>query len=213
MANKRALIVYGGWDGHTPKQSGEVFAPLLQAKGFDVEMSDTLDVYADKAKMDTVDLVVPIWTMGQIKPEQEKGLLDAVNAGTGIAGFHGGMCDSFRNNTGYQWMTGGQWVAHPGNLYPRYTVKITDKNHEITRGLSDFELTNTERYWLHTDPGNKVLGTITFEDYNNLVMPYLWTRAWGQGKVFYAAWGHTYKDFDVPQAREIVLRGMVWASR
>jgi uncharacterized protein len=192
MANKRALIVYGGWDGHTPKQSGEVFAPLLQAKGFEVEISDTLDVYADKAKMDSIDLVVPIWTMGQIKPEQEKGLLDAVQAGTGIAGFHGGMCDSFRNNTGF---------------------KITDKNHEITRGISDFELTNTERYWLHTDPGNKVLGTITFEDYNNLVMPYIWTRAWGQGKVFYAAWGHTYKDFDVPQAREIVLRGMLWASR
>lgn len=209
---RKALIVQGGWDGHTPRQSAEVFAPLLQAKGFDVEISDTLDCYADKARMDSLSLIVPVWTMGTIKPEQEQGLSAAVQSGVGLAGFHGGMCDSFRMNTGYQWMTGGQWVAHPGDLYPRYTVKLTDKNHEITRGISDFDLTNTERYYLHVDPANKVLGTITFEE-SGVVMPYLWTKAWGKGSVFYAAWGHTFKDFDVPEAREVVLRGMLWAAK
>jgi type 1 glutamine amidotransferase len=109
-------------------------------------------------------------------------------------------------------MTGGQWVAHPGNLYPRYTVRITDTGHEITRGLKDFDLTNTERYFLHVDPSNHVLGTITFEE-SGVVMPYIWTKAWGKGRVFYAAWGHTFKDFDVAEAREIVLRGMVWAAK
>lgn len=209
---RKALIVWGGWDGHTPKESADVFAPLLREKGFDVEISNTLDSYTDKALMESLSLIVPIWTMGQIKPEQEQGLSAAVANGVGLAGFHGGMCDSFRMNTGYQWMTGGQWVAHPGNLYPRYTVKLTDKSHEITRGLKDFDLTNTERYYLHVDPANNVLGTITFEE-SGVVMPYIWTKTWGKGNVFYAAWGHTYKDFDVPEARDIVLRGMLWAAK
>lgn len=209
---RKALIVWGGWDGHTPKESADVFAPLLREKGFNVEVSNTLDSYTDKALMESLSLIVPIWTMGQINPEQEQGLSAAIDSGVGLAGFHGGMCDSFRMNTGYQWMTGGQWVAHPGNLYPRYTVKLTDKSHEITRGFKDFELTNTERYYLHVDPSNNVLGTITFEE-SGVVMPYLWTRTWGKGNVFYAAWGHTYKDFDVPEARDIVLRGMLWAAK
>lgn len=209
---KKALIVCGGWDGHTPKQSGEVFAKALKDKGYEVIVSETLDSYKDKALMDSLSLIVPIWTMGQINGEQEGGLLKAVESGVGLAGFHGGMCDSFRNNTSYQWMTGGQWVSHPGNLYPEYTVQIVDREHEITRGITDFKLKNTERYWLHTCPSNKVLGTIYFQDYG-VTMPYIWTKTWGKGRVFYAAYGHTYKDFDVPEAKEIVLRGMLWASR
>ncbi len=209
---KKALIVQGGWDGHTPKASAEVFAPLLKDKGFEVEVADTLDVYADSAKMADLSLVVPIWTMGQIKPEQEKGLMEAIDSGVGLAGFHGGMCDSFRGNIGYQFMTGGQWVSHPGNLYPQYNVQIIERDHEITRGIPDFTLRNTERYWLLVDPAVKVLATIYFEDFG-VTMPYVWTKSWGQGRVFYAAYGHTYKDFDVAEAREVVLRGMLWAAK
>ena len=156
---KKALIVWGGWDGHTPRQCAELFAPWLQSKGFEVEVSTTLDSYLDKAKIEALSLVVPIWTMGQISGEQEKGLLDAIAAGVGVAGFHGGMCDSFRNNTNYQWMTGGQWVAHPGGCIPEYTVNITDRTHAITKGIKDFKLVNTEQYYLHTDPSNHVLAT------------------------------------------------------
>lgn len=210
--SKKALIVQGGWDGHHPKQCADLFEPFLKSQGYDVQVADTLDVYLDTQNLNTLSLIVPIWTMGTITNEQCKGLLDAVASGVGIAGFHGGMCDSFRNNTTYQWMTGGQWVAHPGNLYPAYDVKITNHDHPVTQGLKDFTLTNTERYYLHTDPSNHVLAQITFEE-SGVVMPYLWTRTWGQGNVFYAAWGHTEKDFEVPQAKEIVQRGMLWASK
>ena len=221
MSSKKALVVYGGWDGHTPKQSAEVFAPFLQSQGFEVKLSDTLDSYLDQELMASLSLVVPIWTMGQITKEQEKGLLTAVNSGTGIAGFHGGMCDSFRSSTQYQWMTGGQWVSHPGNVIPAYKVRITDSNHPITKGISDFHLKNTEQYWMHVDPANQVLATTTFSGEHGdstlykagTVMPYVWTKTWGKGKVFYAAWGHTYKDFDIPEAKEIVQRGMIWAAR
>ncbi len=217
--NKSALIVQGGWAGHTPLQSAELFATVLKGEGFDVEISSTLDAYLDAAKLSTLQLIVPIWTMGTITGEQEKGLLAAVRSGVGLAGFHGGIIDSFRNNTTYQFMTGGQWVAHPGNVIPSYPVRIIDHEHPVTRGVRDFELLNTEQYYMHTDPGNHVLATTTFTGQHDpdlyragAVMPYAWTRHWGKGRVFVAAWGHTFKDFDVPEAREIVRRGMLWSA-
>lgn len=223
---KHALIVWGGWDGHTPKESAGVFAQSLEAEGYRVTLKNTLDAYADAALMAEVDLVVPIWTMAKdgLSQEQWQGLNQAVASGVGLAGFHGGIIDSFRNHTEYQWLTGGQWVAHPGNCIPQYTVEIADKNHEITRGIRDFVLPDTEQYYCHVDPGVQVLCTTTFtyEDVDDqckglyplgTVMPYAWTRQWKQGRVFVAAWGHTDKDFDVPEAKQLVLNGMKWATR
>ena len=217
---KRGLIVWGGWDGHTPRENAELFAPLLQAEGYDVELADTLDAYLDRQKLLTLDLIVPVWTMGSINADQEKNLLDAVAAGAGVAGFHGGLIDSFRNNTEYQWMTGGQWVAHPGGCIPSHRVNIVDRQHEITRGIDDFDLPDTEQYYVHVDPANHVLATTVFSGEHGprelyqagAVCPYAWTKSWGKGRVFCACWGHTYKDFDVPEARQIVLRGMLWAG-
>ncbi|MCC7408405.1 MAG: ThuA domain-containing protein [Phycisphaeraceae bacterium] len=218
---KKALFVVGGWDGHTPRQSADLFAKVLTDKGYAVELSDTLDAYLDKDKLASMDLIVPTWTMGTITNDQEKGLLEAIASGTGLAGWHGCMCDSFRNNTRYQFMTGGQWVAHPGNCIPTYRVNITNHDHPTTKGLADFDLLDTEQYYMHVDPGVNVLAATTFSGQHGdptlypagAVMPYAWTRAWGKGKVFYAAWGHTFKDFDVPQAKEIMTRGLLWATR
>ena len=213
---KKALMVYGGWDGHEPKQCVERFAPFLREQGYDVTISDTLDAYLDKEFLSSLALIVPVWTMGEITGEQFNGLRDAVASGVGLAGWHGGMCDSFRTNTEYQFLTGGQWVAHPGNII-RYTVNLTVKDDPITAGLEDFEMTS-EQYYLHTDPSNRVLATTTFDGavhpwIAGTVMPVVWTRAWSKGRVFYSSLGHVAKDFDVPEARTIVERGMLWASR
>jgi type 1 glutamine amidotransferase len=219
--NKRALIVYGGWDGHTPRECAELFGGFLQREGFAVELADTLDRFTDRDMMMSLSLVVPIWTMGTITKEQEAGLLEAARSGVGVAGFHGGMIDAFRNATEYQWMTGGQFVCHPGGCINGYKVRVTDPNHEITRDVGDFFLPNTEQYYMHVDPGNHVLATTTFSgehgDTNlyrhGLEMPYAWVRRYGKGRVFVAAWGHTYEDFNVPEAKRIVERGMLWASQ
>ena len=208
---KRALIVWGGWEGHTPKACADLFAPWLERQGFEVDVANSLEVYGDEDRMGGLNLVVPLWTMGEISGEQSAGLLKAVADGVGIAGFHGGMCDSFRTNTDYQWMTGGQWVAHPGGCIPRYEINIIDREHEITAGIDDFELCNTEQYYMHVDPCNHVLATTTFSE--GCVIPAAWTKMWGNGRVFYASFGHTDKDFEVPQALELVQRGMLWASR
>ena len=208
---RRALFVWGGWDGHTPKQSVDVFAPWLRQQSYAVEVADTLDVFADGERLKTLHLIVPVWTMGQITEPQEKGLCDAIAAGVGLAGWHGTMCDAFRNSTNYQWMTGGQWVAHPGGLVPAYDIHIVDREHPITRGVRDFALRNSEQYYMHVDPANHVLATTAFD--GGVVMPAVWTRRWGQGRVAYASFGHTYEDFNVPEALEIVQRSMLWASR
>ena len=212
---KKALLTWGGWEGHEPELCMQRFAPLLRAADFDVTVTDTLDIYLDEAFMASLDLVVPCWTMSTITKEQEKGLLTAVSSGVNIAGWHGGMGDSFRNNVEYQWMVGGQWVAHPGNIID-YTVNIGDVKHPITAGLSDFDM-HSEQYYMHVDPTNKVLVTTTFNTeiapwINGCVMPVVWTRMWGNGRVFYSSLGHVNSDFDVPEAHEIQRRGMLWAA-
>jgi hypothetical protein len=213
---KKALMVWGGWDGHEPKQCVDIFAPILREKGFDVEVSDTLDSYLNREKMLGLSLVVPMWTMGTITKEQEAGLLEAVKSGVGIAGWHGGMADSFRNNTEYQWMVGGQWVAHPGNVID-YEVNIINHDDPITAGLKDFKM-HSEQYYMHVDPSNEVLAITTFNGeiapwIDGTVMPVVWKRMYGKGRVSYCSLGHVAKDFDVPEAKEIVVRGMMWAAR
>ena len=213
---KKALMVWGGWPGHEPKKCVDIFAPFLKEQSYDVEISDTLDAYLDELKMRALDLIVPVWTQGTITREQETGLLEAVKSGVGIAGWHGGMGDSFRNNVNYQFMVGGQWVAHPGGIID-YEVNIINHEDPITRGLEDFWM-HSEQYLMHVDPSNEVLATTTFGgDYcpwiEGTVMPVVWKRMWELGRVFYTSLGHVAKDFDVPEAKEIVERGMLWASR
>ena len=205
----KALIVHGGWDGHEPDQVSQILAKALTDNGFDVERSDTLDVYEDRAKMAALDLVVPIWTMGEISNEQWAGLNEAIQSGVGIAGQHGGMGDAFRQNTDYQFMVGGQWVAHPDGIVD-YRVHILDHADPITAGLDHFAM-NSEQYYMHVDPANHVLATTTFE-VNGCTMPAVWKKMWGRGRVFYSSLGHVAKDFDVPQVLTIQTRGMLWAA-
>jgi hypothetical protein len=166
--------------------------------------------------MMSLDLVIPVWTMGTITNEQESGLLEAVESGVGIAGWHGGMGDSFRNNVRYQFMVGGQWVAHPGGVID-YEVNITKPDDPLVEGLEDFAM-HSEQYYMHVDPSNEVLATTTFSGEHcawieGTVMPVVWKRRYGKARVFYTSLGHVAKDFEVPEALEIVKRGMLWASK
>ena len=154
--------------------------------------------------------------MSTISKEQEAGLLGAVKAGTGLGGWHGGMADAFRNNTEYQFAVGGQWVAHPGNVID-YTVQVTQQSDPIVAGIDSFNM-HSEQYYLHVDPSNDVLATTTFTGehapwIDGTVMPVVWKRRYGTGKVFYCSLGHVAADFDVPEAKEIVTRGLLWATR
>ena len=214
-ARRKALFVYGGWDGHEPVKCRDLFVPWLQQSGFDVTASDTQAPYADAALMKTIDLVVQIWTMGKIAQEPLAGLLAAVKSGTGLAGWHGGLGDAYRNETEYRYMVGGDWVAHPGGIID-YEVNIVDHEDPVTAGLSDFKV-HSEQYLMHVNPNNKVLATTTFDAAHDpwieaCTMPVAWKKVYGKGRVFYTSLGHTTDVFDVPQALTIVQRGMLWAG-
>ncbi len=205
---KKALIAWGGWEGHEPEQVAGILGKALSKRGFEVEISHTLRSFEDRENVESLDLIVPEWTMGTIEKAQLEGVLAAVRGGTGIAGVHGGMGDSFRQETEWQYMVGGQWVAHPGGDGVTYEVNIVDRRHPITEGIDDFEVTS-EKYYMHVDPGNHVLATTSFGD---VVMPVAWTKHYGRGRVFYCSLGHVAATVAQPEVLKLVTQGMLWAA-
>ncbi len=215
LENKKILFVYGGWKGHEPEKCLNLLVPWLEGEGANVDTFSSLDVYADKEYMEKLDLIIQIHTMSKISKDQEKGLLEAVKNGTGIAGWHGGLGDAFRQNVGYQFMVGGQWVAHPGGVID-YSVQITDDSDPVTSGLSDFKM-HSEQYYMHVDPNVKVLATTEFSGehapwIDGCTMPVIWKKYYGEGRVFYTSLGHVAADFEVPEALETLKRGIRWSS-
>jgi type 1 glutamine amidotransferase len=216
---KRALVVRGGWDGHVPVPASDRYATALKADGYQVTVSDSLDSYLDEELLAGTDLVVQCWTMGQITGEQAAGLSQAVRAGTGLAGWHGGIIDSFRAETRYQLMTGGQFVHHPRE-FTTYRVRPLPEHadHPVLAGIEPFTVT-TEQYYLHMDPAVEVLAVTDyaadpdFPELAGAVVPVTWTRRWGAGRVFVTAVGHNLADLEVPQMDSMIRKGMAWATR
>ena len=216
---KKALIFRGGWDGHEPKLVSERFARLLEKNGIRAEIFEGTDCLADRDALMEYDLIVPCLTSGTLPRECEKNVADAVSRGVGLAGCHGGMCDAFRNSTEWQFITGGQWVSHPGGDGVEYTVNICKGANPITEGIEDFTVCS-EQYYLHVDPAIEVLATTRFplQTYYHAAnkpidMPVVWTKYWGLGRVFYNSLGHHDDVFDRSPAAELLMeRGMLWAA-
>ena len=214
----RALIVWGGWAGHEPDQVAEIFKDILEKESFAVDVFNTLDAFRDQ-DLNAYDLIIPIWTMGTIEKEQLNPVLEAVAGGVGIAGCHGGMCDAFRDSVQWQFMCGGQWVAHPGNDGVRYTVNIKKGAHPLVEGMEDFEVAS-EQYYMHVDPAITVLATTRFpvadgpHAANGAVdVPVVWIKRWGKGRVFYSSLGHKADIVRMPPCLELMRRGFLWAAR
>ena len=212
---REALIVWGGWSGHEPEQCAFIIAGMLHDEGFKVHVENSTKAFVNPG-LSRMSLIIPIYTMSKIEGEELNGLTAAIRSGVGLAGFHGGMCDAFREAPEYHFMCGGQWVAHPGNIID-YRVNITRPDDPVMEGIGDFDY-HSEQYYMHVDPSNEVLATTTFSgghDYwtKGVVMPVVWKRRYGEGRVFYSSLGHVAKEFEVPQMRTIFRRGMLWAAR
>ena len=216
---KKALIFQGGWDGHEPQLVSKRFQGLLASEGFDATISDNLDCLSDLEELLKLDLLVACWTMGDINGEYVNNISQAVASGVGLAGCHGGMCDSFRQNTEWQFITGGQWVSHPGGDGIEYTVNITARSNPIVADIDDF-IVKSEHYYLHIDPAIEILATtrfpsVTYFHSSNkpVDMPVVWTKKWGHGRVFYSSLGHLDNVFETsPNAQIIMSRGFAWAA-
>lgn len=211
------MIVWGGWDGHEPDKVAALFQTMLQDAGLAVTVTDNLAAFDDPDKLQTYDLIVPVWTMGSLSREAATHVSEAVANGTGLAGCHGGMCDAFRDSPLWQFMTGANWVAHPGGDGVHYRVQITSDD-PLVAGIPDFDVTS-EQYYLHIDPANTVLATTRtdavtwYHSPNGAVdMPVVWTRAWGLGRVYYNALGHQADVIADGPAYEMLRRGLLWAA-
>ena len=214
----RALITWGGWDGHQPEIVARLFATWLEDAGMQVRLTDSLSCFDDPADLADLSLIVPVWTMSEIAKEQAENAAAAVASGVGLAGCHGGMCDSFRTNVTWQFMTGAQWVAHPGNDGVNYRVRMTS-DHETVSGIADFDV-SSEQYYLHVDPAVKVHAVTDFPVVDGphspngpVEMPVVFTKAWGKGRVYYNALGHQANVIDHGPAAELMRRGLFWAAR
>ena len=214
----KALITWGGWDGHEPDKVAALFAADLRAKGMEVEVTDTLACFDDPARLTDLALIVPVWTMSSIGKEQSVNVCAAVEAGVGLAGCHGGMCDAFRNDVLWQFMTGAQWVAHPGNDGVDYRVRITS-DHQVVTGLADFDV-KSEQYYLHVDPAARIHAVTDFPVVEGphspngpVQMPVVFTKMWGKGRVYYNALGHQANVINHGTPHEMLRRGMSWAAR
>jgi type 1 glutamine amidotransferase len=215
---KKALCTWGGWDGHTPERSTLIMKQLLEKEGFEVTMVKGLKCLEKMEILEKYNLIVFCHTMSKIKKNQRANLVNAVMGGVGLVGWHGGLCDSFREDVEYQFMTGAQWVSHPGGSGMTYDVNFVSekKDDPIIKGLQDFKITS-EQYFIHVDPSVETLATTTFHSQvmpwiEGIKMPVAFKKRWGDGKVFYASIGHTFKDFEIPTALEMMRRGMLWAS-
>lgn len=215
---KSALIVQGGWNGHEPQKVAERFKRILVSEGFEVEISDNLDAFLDIEKLKSLHLIIPQWTMGKITKEQFGPVIEAVASGVGLAGCHGGMCDAFRECVQWQFMTGGQWVSHPGSDGVEYMVNLKNSSSPITQGINDFKV-KSEQYYVHVDPAIEVLATTRFPviDYyhstnKQVDVPVVWTKMWGMGRVFYNSLGHHDDVFETSEIQELMRRGFLWAA-
>lgn len=213
---RKALIVWGGWDGHEPEQGAHIIRNMLTEDGFDVRVETSTAAFADPAIHD-LSLIVPIVTMSTIEIDQVRNLASAIEGGVGMGGYHGGMGDLFRNTTEYQFIVGGQWVAHPGNVID-YSVDVVRPDDAVMKDIPRRFAYRSEQYYMHVDPTNEVLATTTFTGdhaswIDGAVMPVVWKRRYGKGRVFYSSLGHKAHEFEVPEMHTILRRGLNWAAR
>lgn len=215
MSNKTALIFWGGWQGHEPEACSRIVKEMLTNEGFDVRREEGTKILAG-TDLNRFDLIVPLVTQVQVEKEELQNLIAAVEGGTGLGGFHGGMADAFRMEPAYQFIVGGQWVAHPGNIID-YRIEIAKPDDPLVAGIGDFDY-RSEQYFMHVDPSIEVLATTTFDGAHapwtkGTVMPVVWKHRYGAARVFYSSLGHVAAEFEVPQMREILRRGLIWAAR
>ncbi|MDZ4310436.1 MAG: ThuA domain-containing protein [Cypionkella sp.] len=214
----KALITWGGWDGHQPDKVAAFFAEELRAAGMQVEVTDSLSCFDDPGRLADLSLIVPVWTMSSIEKHQSENVAAAVAAGVGLAGCHGGMCDAFRTDVLWQFMTGAQWVAHPGNDGVTYRVRMVSDD-PLVAGIADFDVA-TEQYYLHIDPAVRVHAVCDFpvvagphSPNGPVAMPIVFSKLWGQGRVYYNALGHQTDVINHGPARELLRRGLLWAAK
>jgi uncharacterized protein len=218
---KRVLYLYGGFPGHRPYEVAKWVRRLMDELGFEVD--EIQDPHRLEDDLTVYDLIVLGWTQSQttegLSDNAERRLIEAAQAGTGFAGWHG-MTASFRASLRYSWIVGADFVEHPGGEAIRvpFAVQIVDRDHPVTEGVEDF-MVESEQYYMHVDPAIAVLATTTFDGEPDvpwiagIEMPAVYVKEFAQGRVFYAMGGHEVEEMERPEMTRLLKQGMKWAAR
>ena len=205
-AKVKTLLLVGG-TVHDWKGIGDVVEKTLQDAGkFDVtRVNNDLDAFLPE-KIKPYKLVVFYWTLGELTAEQKQGILGHISQGNGFVTFHSGA-DSFRGDRDWHDFVGGHFVTHP--RYRQYQVSITTEKHPISQGIDEF-MTTDEQYILDYEKDKMtVLGNGL---YQGQLMPALWVKPHGKGRVFYNSGGHDSKATAQPMFQKLLVRGCLWAA-
>ena len=216
---RSALIVWGGWSGHDPEECAAIYRRWLHEDGFSVRVETDPEVFLEPDDQGPVADRADASTMGKISREAaQQSRQRRSRAASAWAAITARMGDSFRDSPIYQFVIGGQWVAHPGNIID-YTVDVTKPDDPIMQGIPASFPYHSEQYYMHVDPAatrcwrRRRSPASTRAWIEGVVMPVVWKKHYGKGRVFYSSLGHRAAEFEVPKMATILRRGINWAAR
>jgi putative membrane-bound dehydrogenase-like protein len=139
-----------------------------------------------------------------ISRSQEKALLEFVRGGKGFIPLHSAsFC--FRNSPEVVEMIGGQFKSHRYDSFPATIIK---PEHAVLKSIPSF--TTRDETYVH-DKISKNIEVLTERVEGDHREPYTWVRPYGQGRVFYTAYGHDENTFNNPGFLSLVRNGILWA--
>lgn len=143
-----------------------------------------------------------------ITPAQQAAYVDLLNYGVGIVSLHHALI-SFREWDEYDRIIGGVWTAGENTVKHdvRYSVKIADPNHPVTRGITDFEIVDETYKGYAVNPNVHVLLRADHPDSAPVIG---WTHRYGNSPIVYIQHGHDGLAYGNPNYRKLVSQAIRW---
>jgi len=213
---KVLLITGDDVSAHPWREISETTREILVGSGkFDVKVCEDPLILESATALKNYDAIVfTIYAqkLGELPDQAKENLLNYVKGGKGFFVQHLATA-SFPKWDEFGKLCGRKWVMGTSGHGPRsdFTSKIVDKEHPITKGLTDFT-TNDELY--AKLQGNEEIHVLVQadSDWSKKTEPLVFVKSYGQGRVVHNAYGHDGKALKTPSVQKIVIRGTEWAA-
>ena len=199
--SSKVLILSKDDQYHKLETLGNLIVEWTKDLDINIQMSHEKDAIF---KLKDFDLCLLCITVGQLNDDEEQAIVDFVKTGKKIFAFHSASVID-EKNTKYIDLIGGRFVTH--SPYHEFPATIADKQHPVTKGLSDFNISD-ELYILDREPKDAHVMVTAFED--NKTQPMVYAKKYGDGTVLYNALGHDEMAFNNPAYRQLTVQGIKW---
>jgi len=202
-------ILFLGDNGHhRPADRFAEFQPRMARRGIELTYTERRSDL-NRQTLAPYDGLIVFANHDSIEPDQAQALLEFVEHGGGFIPLH---CASycFRNSPEYVALVGGQFQRHGGEVFG---TEIALPEHPVMAGFGGFR--SWDETYIHTleNEDREILEYRRQGDQapGREREPYTWVRSFGQGRVFYTAWGHDQRTWGNPGFINLVERGIRWA--